>query len=437
MPETQQYRRHFSSDTPSWPVHPSSCHQCRSVHVDSDAGQWIAFSRPNLLWHNLENQRFVDPSRYPADDKFDEDPDSSSEESDDDDDGKNGVSEVATDNEDDVTGEAAETEAEARVDTAGGTPVSEEEEERSPIEIPRCETRLEEDSVLRFLDVVEDHDAHCASVERLRDFFDDASLNQLKEDRADTGSQTVIDDRNFTSRLYRRYSRPLAPAGVYEKLMEKKPSISRMNLFAHLPSSTLRDYDSPDNRKLAGDKNVRRSVKIPRSGGELDSTLFVAPMEYFLTIFEARLEQSHLAWDRIVDRLEKNVKSHRPHIILKNNSRQHRSRMRHVEAQIPEEYSQWISDMISLCFDLATQTSTTIMEWDGFKQECFQFFPKDSYFPMVSSIGQTVNDIRVLKHRLDAMIKELEQDQSTLSSHFEFENNGTARIVKLLTWVTI
>lgn len=44
------------------------------------------------------------------------------------------------------------------------------------------------------------------------------------------------------------------------------------------------------------------------SGGELDSTLFETPMEYFITLLEARIKQSCLAWDKIVEELERNVK---------------------------------------------------------------------------------------------------------------------------------
>jgi hypothetical protein len=153
-----------------------------------------------------------------------------------------------------------------------------------------------------------------------------------------------------------------------------------MNLFAHIPFSTLRDHQAFDQRKLADGKHLRRSVEIPymeslkatptskdltgciheaqvsihisiidqscwnayvfedtyyktgkeaerldsflrgssfyrldalagtASDGELDSTLFEGPLDYFLILFEARIKQSYLELDRIVDKLEKSVK---------------------------------------------------------------------------------------------------------------------------------
>lgn len=175
-----------------------------------------------MAWYKTENQRFVDPSRYPADHPLDGDDGNSSEENDDDEESQDGLS----GNEDGITGqEAAKVEAETGVDIAIATPMPGEEEEENPAATPSRERKPEEDAVLRFLDVVEDHDAHRASVERLRNFFDNVHLKQLNGDRegieGETGCQTVLDDRNFTSRLYRGYRRPLSPREVYKKLMEK------------------------------------------------------------------------------------------------------------------------------------------------------------------------------------------------------------------------
>lgn len=44
------------------------------------------------------------------------------------------------------------------------------------------------------------------------------------------------------------------------------------------------------------------------SGGELDSTVCGTPIEYFVTLLEARIEQACLSWEDIVDVLQDNVK---------------------------------------------------------------------------------------------------------------------------------
>lgn len=163
----------------------------------------------------------MDLNRYPAEDTFDEDSDNSSDENEDYDEGQDSSSDVVTDKDDDTTVE----EAEARASTDMGTTASEEGEEHNQTTIPSCETKLEDSTVLRFLDVVQDHDSHCTPVERLRNFFDGVTLEQLGKDSEVTegrmGCQTVLDDRNFTYSMYCRYERPLDPVKVYEKLMEK------------------------------------------------------------------------------------------------------------------------------------------------------------------------------------------------------------------------
>lgn len=120
-----------------------------------------------------------------------------------------------------------------------------------------------------------------------------------------------------------------------------------------------------------------------------------------------------------------NLPSHRPGNILHAGSRLHKGARNHVQKDLPEDYSKWISEMISLCFDLSTRSSTTIIEWDGFEEGCYNFFTKGSHYSLNASIRQTFNHIRALEHRLGALIKELEQDQSTVSplrdlSHFHF-----------------
>lgn len=109
------------------------------------------------------------------------------------------------------------------------------------------------------------------------------------------------------------------------------------------------------------------------------------------------------------------ISSHRPDIILATYAGLHRSKKHLFQAQLPEVYSRWICNMKSLCFDLVAQTSTTITEWDGFEQRCRHIFPKGTLSPLNTSIGQTINNIRVLTDRLHSMIAELERDQTTVS----------------------
>lgn len=237
---TKHYRYHLSSRAPSRPVRPSNRHRGRTTVARDDPVpvQLITKSRPSLAWHDTENQRFVDLSRYPDYYPSDGDSDNSSESNEDDNGSQDGLSEVASDKGDDTEGQA---------DLA--TPISADEEEHNPAANPSLETTHREDAVSRFLDVVEDHDAHRASVERWRNFLDGASLEQLNQDDGasrDSGCQTVLDDRNFTSRLYRRYKRPLSPAEIYEKLMEKvtvpqppTSSSSWLTKYIEIPSDVL------------------------------------------------------------------------------------------------------------------------------------------------------------------------------------------------------
>ncbi|ROW07472.1 hypothetical protein VPNG_07108 [Cytospora leucostoma] len=281
---------------------------------------------PNLRWQEIENQIFVDPSRYPP---VDEEPDEDGAldtiigEDGGDEETEVGLSEVIINKSGKVQDDKADMTAEKRVATDA--------------------SNLEESNISRFLDVVDDHDTYRTSVERLRDFFGDVSLAQLDADSngivESLRCQTVLDDRNFTSGLYRDHSRPLTPRQVYEalkvkrfpqamsprvdrfpiksqakseafnierrtifaanpdkwlafalintaspsqapvlfdfidKYLDYKPSIgvdmkkrsrSRMNLFVHLPFSTLRHNQASDHRRLASGKYLRRSVQIPR-----------------------------------------------------------------------------------------------------------------------------------------------------------------------------
>lgn len=107
--------------------------------------------------------------------------------------------------------------------------------------------------------------------------------------------------------------------------------------------------------------------------------------------------------------------SHRPGIILDGKSELRGRRNSRAEKQLPAEYRTWIGDMRAICTDLSTRTHTTVMQWDGFKGECTQFFPANPLFPPNTSIGQTFNRIRVLEYRLEALIKELDQDQYTVN----------------------
>lgn len=176
-----------------------------------------------MEWRNIENQIYVDHSRYAsADIRFDEDCGTSSEEDESNEEGDNGPCEFTTDNEsgtieDDEPAIIAEQAA-----TDAAIPVTEDRAGRSRNATPSCRPKSEENAVSRFLTVIDDHDTNRASVERLRDFFGDVSLQQLEAGNDGiVGSpmcKTVLDNRNLTSGLYRDYLKPLSAREVYEVL---------------------------------------------------------------------------------------------------------------------------------------------------------------------------------------------------------------------------
>lgn len=151
-------------------------------------------------------------SRCPADNKLgDQDTNSGEEESEEEDD--DDLSDAIIDGYETDEVETADAAAEAQKASNAVAPASEERRDGSQAE------RI----VSLFLGVVEDHDTHRASVERLKNFFKDASLEQLHIrgiERA-PNCQTVLDERNITSCLHRHHPTPLGPAEVYQKLMSK------------------------------------------------------------------------------------------------------------------------------------------------------------------------------------------------------------------------
>lgn len=181
-----------------------------------------------MKWHTTENERFVDENYFTDDRFYEDDSDSSSfgEEESGDEDDEHGVednmAEAVIDSDQNSTAEEAQTR------TSNNLVMSaiEGNEEHREAAVPSCEAGLRQDTVSRFLDVVGDQYAYHASIERLRDFFDDASSpGQLDRSREKIKGvpkcQIVLDDRNLTSLMYRRYRKPFGPADLYHELMNK------------------------------------------------------------------------------------------------------------------------------------------------------------------------------------------------------------------------
>ena len=175
--------------------------------------------RPTLDWHTTENERFVERRNYLTDDRTYEDDSDTGEEEDDNEEGEDRLSVCLTTSEDDTTEEA---EMRAGYDMA--MPTSEDSESNHQASISIAESRVEESIVSKFLEVIDDHDTHHACIQRLQDFFYNASLEQMGQNNEESeegqSCQCVLDERNITSHMFRRYPKPLVPVKVYEKLMK-------------------------------------------------------------------------------------------------------------------------------------------------------------------------------------------------------------------------
>ncbi|KAG6361288.1 hypothetical protein INS49_009513 [Diaporthe citri] len=87
--------------------------------------------------------------------------------------------------------------------------------------------------------------------------------------------------------------------------------------------------------------------------------------------------------------------------------------------------------------DQSGQLSETLTAWIEFEKRCTKYFPEETHSFLETSIGHTFSKITILKNRLDGLSNEICNDQSTLGAQLAVENNGTARLVKGLTVISI
>lgn len=211
------------------------CH-CGVIQTNQETApsrydRWLK-PRPNTEWQDFENQRFVD--FHPYDDGFvDEEECEHIDESE-----SNDIADEMPDREEESdvriedeahTGRRLACSVSNRLEVANevilGTdsqlisvrhqPVPEQEasnEAVGPLE-------QEDDVITQFLEVMEDQDLRRDSVARLKSFFKSATLECLdKCSMAWTRSRILLEDRNFSAKTFRPYSRSLTPKQLYDAL---------------------------------------------------------------------------------------------------------------------------------------------------------------------------------------------------------------------------
>ncbi|KAL1865311.1 hypothetical protein Daus18300_007201 [Diaporthe australafricana] len=160
--------------------------------------------KPNNGWQLTENQTFVDVKQFHSvlfdeddfsDDEEEEDIDSSEEKSD------------TEESDDEGSSECDEAPSGNPNNGFGGPPAAEQDI----------------DIVARFLEVMEDEDLHRDSIARLRQFFKSAKLGDLEEGTWKlTGSRIFLEDRNFSSKIFRPYSRSMTPKKLHSALKKQR-----------------------------------------------------------------------------------------------------------------------------------------------------------------------------------------------------------------------
>ncbi|KAK2599779.1 hypothetical protein N8I77_011504 [Diaporthe amygdali] len=168
------------------------------------------------------------------------------------------------------------------------------------------------------------------------------------------------------------------------------------------------------------------------TAGNLDSTRFLEPREYFLRVLQHRINQAYREWRAVVDNIEEVVK--RPSRIFNSSSSpiDRRYSKRDERMLLQQRYSDWISDMIAIISDQSGQLSETLTAWDEFEKRCPKYFPEEIRSLLETSIGHVFSKIRILKDKLDSLSKEICNDQSTLGAQLAVENTGTAKFVRVL-----
>lgn len=210
--------------------------------------RWLK-SRPNNKWQDLENQRYVDLSRF--DDEFvDEDELESNDK---------GGNEANDSLNEIPRGDGSDRRSEDEAHHGSYIACSDPDrlgamneailstdtnlESQLPglrcqhMQAPEQETpndvlgpmEQEDDVITQFLQVMEDQDLHRDSAARLKSFFKSATLEGLEECyMASMGSRILLEDRNYSDKTFRPYPRPLTPKQLYDALRRQvcKPECS-------------------------------------------------------------------------------------------------------------------------------------------------------------------------------------------------------------------
>lgn len=224
--------------------------------------RWLK-PRPNTIWQDVENQRFIDLPRFNDESLDDEEYGSSDEDEDEDeyeDEESGSCNEIpdgegrGSGSEDEVchVGNEAERGHSLACNDSNGLGMTDEgilgtcSESDSQLpglifeQIPKHGTpteildpmEQEDDAIAHFLRAIEDQDLHRDSIARLRKFFKTAKLEVLEQrSMAWKESRILLEDRNFSAKHFRPYPRSLTPKQLYDALQRQ------VMLFSHCFSS--------------------------------------------------------------------------------------------------------------------------------------------------------------------------------------------------------
>ncbi|KUI69479.1 hypothetical protein VM1G_05343 [Cytospora mali] len=176
----------------------------------------------------------------------------------------------------------------------------------------------------------------------------------------------------------------------------------------------------------------------PFSYGERDADItLLCPREYFLFVFEVRIQQVFIEWGSVVSIMKRIVKEKGPSILLKMPNISRVSQMSLEEKRKQQyRYTSWINEMMELLSDLMGLLSTTIDAWEEFEKRHIDLFP-GRVFTLVLNIEGTFSDMRLLNLGLSELEEKLVENRDALIAHLSVENNDVAKFVKLLTVMTI
>lgn len=216
--------------------YPCSCSllQLDEFMLPSRHDRWLK-PRPNNKWQDLENQRYVDLSRF--DDEFvDEEFETSDKGGNEGNDNFNEIprgdgSKRRSEDEahhgpyiacSDPNRLGAMNEEALSTDTSPGSQLRCQHMQAPEQETPNDvlgPMEQEDDAITQFLEGMDDQDLHRDSATRLKSFFKSATLEGLEEcSMASIGSRILLEDRNYSDKTFRPYPRPLTPKNLYDAL---------------------------------------------------------------------------------------------------------------------------------------------------------------------------------------------------------------------------